>query len=152
MVFGSILGGLFGLIGGVFGALVLAVSIPILRPIVVAFGSPEFFMMGMLGISMVAVLSGNAPMKGLIAGAFGLAIGMVGMDPQTGVIRWAFGALYLWDGIPLVPVALGLFAIPEVVDLVIKGAYTHSRLRQMIFGGATTHIINETTIPVFMAH
>jgi nucleotide-binding universal stress UspA family protein len=38
------------------------------------------------------------------------------------------------------------------VDLVIKGAYTHSRLRQMIFGGATTHIINETTVPVFMAH
>jgi nucleotide-binding universal stress UspA family protein len=37
-------------------------------------------------------------------------------------------------------------------DLVIKGAYTHSRLRQMIFGGATTHIINETMLPVFMAH
>ena len=109
------------LIGGVFGALVLAVSIPILRPIVLAFGSPEFFMMGMLGISMVAVLSGNAPVKGLIAGGFGLAIGMIGMDPQTGMIRWAFGALYMWDGIPLVPVALGLFAIPEIVDLVIKG-------------------------------
>ena len=73
------------LIGGVFGALVLAVSIPILRPIVLAFGSPEFFMMGMLGISMVAVLSGNAPVKGLIAGGFGLAIGMIGMDPQTGM-------------------------------------------------------------------
>jgi TctA family transporter len=109
------------LIGGVFGALVLAISIPILRPIVLAFGSPEFFMMGILGISMVAVLSGNAPVKGLIAGGLGLAIGMIGMDPQTGIIRWAFGALYLWDGIPLVPVALGIFAIPEIVDLVIKG-------------------------------
>jgi TctA family transporter len=109
------------LMGGLFGALVLAVSIPVIRPVVLAFGSPEFFMMGMLGISMVAVLSGNAPLKGLIAGAVGLAVGMVGMDPQTGVIRWAFGALYLWDGVPLVPVALGLFAIPEIVDLVIKG-------------------------------
>jgi TctA family transporter len=109
------------LFGGLFGALILAVSIPVIRPVVLAFGSPEFFMMGMLGISMVAVLSGNAPLKGLIGGAVGLAIGMVGMDPQTGVIRWAFGALYLWDGIPLVPVALGLFAIPEIVDLVIKG-------------------------------
>jgi len=109
------------LMGGIFGALILGISIPVIRPIVLAFGSPEFFMMGMLGISMVAVLSGNAPMKGLIAGAVGLAVGMVGMDPQTGVIRWAFGALYLWDGIPLVPVALGLFAIPEIVDLVIKG-------------------------------
>ncbi|HEX6175784.1 MAG TPA: tripartite tricarboxylate transporter permease [Candidatus Binatia bacterium] len=122
------------LMGGLFGALILAVSIPVIRPVVLAFGSPEFFMMGMLGISMVAVLSGNAPMKGLIAGAFGLAIGMVGMDPQTGVIRWAFGALYLWDGIPLVPVALGLFAIPEVVDLVIKGTSISNVPNQAISG------------------
>lgn len=109
------------LIGGLFGALVLAVSIPILRPIVLAFGSPEFFMMGLLGISMVAVLSGNAPVKGLIVGALGLCVGMIGMDPQTGVLRWVFGQLYLWDGLPLVPVALGIFAIPEMVDLAIKG-------------------------------
>ena len=109
------------LLGGLLGAVTLAVSIPILRPIVLAFGSPEFFMMGMLGISMVAVLSGNAPIKGLIAGALGLSIGMVGMDPQTGIIRWSFNSLYLWDGLPLVPVALGIFAIPEIVDLMIKG-------------------------------
>jgi len=109
------------LIGGLFGAIVLAVSIPILRPVVLAFGSPEFFMMGLLGISMVAVLSGNAPVKGLIVGALGLCIGMIGMDPQTGVLRWVFGELYLWDGVPLVPVALGIFAIPEIVDLAIKG-------------------------------
>ncbi len=109
------------LLGGLFGALILALTIPVLRPIVLAFGSPEFFMMGILGISMVAVLSGNAPLKGLIAGALGLAVGMIGMDPQTGVIRWSFGQLYLWDGMPLVPVALGIFAIPEIVDLVIRG-------------------------------
>ncbi len=109
------------LLGGFLGAVTLAVSIPVLRPIVLAFGSPEFFMMGMLGISMVAVLSGNAPIKGLIGGALGLSVGMVGMDPQTGIIRWSFNALYLWDGVPLVPVALGIFAIPEIVDLMIKG-------------------------------
>jgi len=109
------------LMGGLFGALVLALSIPILRPIVLAFGSPEFFMMGMLGISMVAVLSGRAPIKGLVVGGMGLAVGMIGMDPQTGVLRWVFGQLYLWDGVPLVPVALGIFAIPEIVDLTIKG-------------------------------
>jgi len=78
-------------------------------------------MLGLLGISMVAVLSGNAPVKGLIAGAIGLCVGMVGMDPQTGVLRWVFGQLYLWDGVPLVPVALGIFAIPEIVDLTIRG-------------------------------
>ena len=109
------------LLGGVFGSLVLALSIPVLRPIVLAFGSPEFFMLGLLGISMVAVLSGNAPVKGLIVGALGLCVGMVGMDPLTGVLRWVFGELYLWDGVPLVPVALGVFAIPEIVDLTIRG-------------------------------
>jgi TctA family transporter len=109
------------MLGGVFGALVLAVSIPILRPLVLILGSPEFFMMGILGISMVAVLSGRNPVRGLIAGTLGLMVGMIGVDPQTGGMRWVFGFLYLWDGIPLVPVTLGLFAIPEIVDLVIKG-------------------------------
>lgn len=50
----------------------------------------------------------------------GLAVGMIGVDPQSGSLRWTFGQLYLWDGIPLVPVTLGIFAIPEIVDLVIK--------------------------------
>ena len=109
------------LIGGLFGAIVLALSIPIIRPIVMAFGAPEFFMMGMLGISMVAVLSGGAPIKGLVAGALGLMLGMVGMDPLSGVHRWVFGQLYLLDGVSLVPVSLGIFAIPEIVDLVIRG-------------------------------
>ncbi len=109
------------MLGGIFGGLVLAVLIPVLRPMVLAFGSAEFFMLGVLGISMVAILSGRAPIKGLIAGAIGLLVGMVGMDPQTGVMRWVFGQIYLWDGVPLVPVALGIFAIPEIVDLFIKG-------------------------------
>jgi TctA family transporter len=109
------------LLGGLFGALVLALSVPMFRPLVLALGSPEFFMMGILGISMVAVLSGRAPIKGLIAGAVGLGVGMIGVDPQSGSLRWTFGQLYLWDGIPLVPVTLGIFAIPEIVDLVIKG-------------------------------
>ncbi len=64
------------LIGGLFGAVVLALMIPVLRPIVLAFGAPEFFMMGILGISMVAVLSGSAPIKGLVVGALGLMVGM----------------------------------------------------------------------------
>ena len=109
------------MLGGLFGALILAVSIPVLRPIVLAFGAPEFFMMGMLGISMVAVLSGSAPLKGLVVGALGLMVGMVGMDYQVGEMRWTFGHLYLWEGVPLVPVALGIFAVPEMVDLAVRG-------------------------------
>lgn len=109
------------MMGGLFGAVVLAVSVPLLRPIVLSFGSPEFFILGMLGISMVAVLSGNAPLRGLIVAMIGLAAGMVGADPQIGVLRWTGGQLYLFDGLPLIPIALGLFAVPEMVDLLISG-------------------------------
>lgn len=108
-------------LGGVIGALILGVSLPVLRPVVMAFAAPEFFMLGMLGIAMVATISGRAPRKGIVAGALGLVVGMIGMDPVTGVLRWTFGELYLWDGVPLVVVALGLFAIPEMVDVVIRG-------------------------------
>lgn len=107
--------------GGLIGAVVLALSIPLLRPVVLAFASPEFFMLGILGITMVATISGDSPGKGLVAGGAGLLLGMIGMDPQTGVLRWTFGATYLWEGIPLVAAALGFFAIPELVDVVVKG-------------------------------
>jgi TctA family transporter len=124
------------MLGGLFGAIVLALSIPMLRPLVLLLGSPEFFMMGILGISMVAVLSGRAPVKGLVAGALGLGVGMIGVDPQTGSLRWTFGQLYLWDGLPLVPVTLGIFAIPEIVDLAIKGTRIADVPQQALKGTA----------------
>lgn len=108
-------------IGGVFGAIVLALSIPLLRPLVLLFAAPELFMMALLGISMVATLSGRSPMRGLVVAFLGLLLGMVGADPQLGYYRFTFGQVYLFDGISLVPLALGLFAIPEMIDLCIRG-------------------------------
>jgi TctA family transporter len=107
------------LMGGIFGAALLAVSIPILRPVMLYLGSPELLAFSILGISMVAVLSGNAPLRGLAAGCLGIMIAMIGSDPQTGTLRWTFDSLYLWDGLPFVPVLLGLFALPELCDLLI---------------------------------
>ena len=108
-------------LGGVFGAVVLALSVPLLQPVVLAFGSPEFFMLALLGLSMVAVLSGRRPVRGLVVAFFGLFLGIIGSDPQTGVYRYAFGEPYLFEGLPLIPLALGLFALPEMIDLCIKG-------------------------------
>ena len=110
------------LIGGIAGAVLLTVSIPALRPMMLYIGSPELFAFAVFGLSMVAVLSGGTPFKGLAAGAIGLMIAMIGASLQTGTLRWTFGSLYLWDGIPLVPVTLGLFALPELADLVIRRA------------------------------
>ena len=107
------------LLGGVFGAALMGLTIPLLRPLVLNVGSPELLALAIFGISMVAVLSGNTPLRGLAAAALGLMLAMVGTDPQTGTQRWTFGSLYLWEGLHLIPIVLGLFALPELCDLAI---------------------------------
>ncbi len=108
------------LLGGLFGALLLAVSIPILRPVMLYLGSPELLSFSVFGLSMVAVLSGSSPMRGVAAACLGLMVAMIGSDPQTGTLRWTMDSLYLWDGLPLVPVTIGLFALPELADMGIN--------------------------------
>jgi TctA family transporter len=107
------------LIGGLFGAALMAVALPVLRPIILYIGSPELLGVAVFGISMVAVLSGNAPLRGLTAACFGMMLAMIGTDPQSGTLRWTMDTLYLWDGLPLVPLTLGIFALPELCDLAI---------------------------------
>ncbi len=108
------------LLGGLAGALLLGLTIPVARPIVLALGSPELFAICIFGLSMVAALSGNAPLKGVIAGAIGLLVSMIGSDPASGYLRWTFGSLYMWDGLPFIPITLGLFAIPELADMAVR--------------------------------
>ena len=79
------------LIGGLFGALVLTVIIPIARPIVLAFGSPELFMLALLGMSMVGVLSGRKPIRGILAAGMGVMIGALGDAPAVPEYRYTFG-------------------------------------------------------------
>lgn len=108
------------LIGGLFGALLMAVTLPLLRPMILYIGSPELLSLAVFGISSVAVLSGNAPLRGLAAAGLGIMLAMIGSDPQTGTLRWTLDTLYLWEGLPLVPAVLGLFALPELADLAIQ--------------------------------
>ncbi|HUI12040.1 MAG TPA: tripartite tricarboxylate transporter permease [Xanthobacteraceae bacterium] len=108
------------LFGGIVGAIVLAVSIPILRPIMLSVGSPELLAFTLFGLSMVATLSGRAPLKGLTAAGLGLMIAMVGSRSPSGTLRWTFGWLYLWDGVPLIPATLGIFALPELAELAVS--------------------------------
>ena len=107
------------LAGGLVGAFVLAISIPVLRPILLAIGSPELLAFTLFGLSMVATLSGRAPLKGLTAAGLGLMISMVGSRSESGTLRWTFDTLYLYDGVPLVPATLGLFAMPELCELAV---------------------------------
>jgi len=108
-------------IGGVIGAILLFAAIPVLRPLVLLLGPPEFFMLVMLGVAMVGTLSGSSPLKGIIVGALGLLISMVGVHLITAVPRFTFDNLYLMEGVPLVPLTIGLFAIPELIFLATRG-------------------------------
>lgn len=108
------------LIGGLWGALLLGLTIPILRPIMLNINSPELLAFSIFGLSMVSALSGSMPLRGLAMAGFGVSLAMVGGDPVSGQQRWTFDTLYLYDDLPLLPVALGLFALPELADIAIK--------------------------------
>jgi putative tricarboxylic transport membrane protein len=119
---------LSSLIGGLIGALFLTLSLPIARPLVLLFSSPELLMLCVLGLSFAGFLTGGAPLKGGLAACLGLLLGSVGSAPADAVDRYTFGQLYLLDGIPLVGVALGVFGIAEVIDLLAKGGQIAERI------------------------
>ncbi len=112
------------LVGALFGAVFLALTIPVVRPLVLAFGSPEMFMVIILGLTCIATLSGHGKrglLLGLMSGGFGFLCSLIGQDRQAGILRFTFGQLYLWNGLPIVPVMVGLFGIPEIIDLGVRG-------------------------------
>lgn len=109
--------------GGIIGAVVFALMIPVLEPVVLQFSPAEFFLIALLGISFIAFLaSGRKIIKGLIVGFWGLMLATVGMDPQTGTARYAGDFLFLWDGVNLVTAVLALFAVPEMIALGTKNS------------------------------
>lgn len=115
-------------VGGVVGAVCMALTIPVVKPFVLAFGPPEFFMMTIVGLTFISVMSGDSLLKGLMAGGMGLILSFVGQDPQTGVVRFTFHQIYLLDGINIVTVVIGIFAIAEIIDMGIKGgSIAHTR-------------------------
>ncbi len=108
------------LLGGLFGAIILTFFVQIARPLILLFGSAELFMLAIFGLSMVGSLSGNSLMKGVVACGFGILVGSVGAAPATGEFRMIFGINYLYDGLPLVVIALSIFAFPEISELFRK--------------------------------
>ena len=76
------------LMGGLIGAAILAFTLPLVRPLVLSITTPEMLALTIFGVTMVAVLSGNAPLKGVVAACFGILIGMIGTNVQTGQLRW----------------------------------------------------------------
>ena len=107
------------LVGALVGAAVLAVSVPVIRPLVLELGPPEFLMLTVLGLSFIVSLAGRNLVKGFVMAALGFLLAMVGLDPQSSIQRFTFGQLYLWEGIGVVPVVVGLFGGAEVLQLMM---------------------------------
>jgi putative tricarboxylic transport membrane protein len=105
-------------LGGLIGAFALLIAIPLSTPLIKAFGSPELLVLALWGISMVGTLSGANQLKGLAMGALGLWLGSFGLDPQRGFPRYVMDSPYLLDGLSLVAMSLGLFAVPQAIELI----------------------------------
>lgn len=108
-------------LGAAFGAVTLAVLLPVLQQIVLFFGPPEIFVLAVLALTFVAILGKEDLTRSLIAALAGLLLAMIGLDNVTNQERFTFGLMELRDGLELVPVILGLFAVAEMFDLWSKG-------------------------------
>jgi len=106
------------LFGGLVGASFLTVFILIARPIVLEFRTPELLMITIFGLSTVGILAGRIAIKGIVAAGLGMLIGMIGEGASSGDLRMSsYDFPYLTDGLKLVIVGLGIFAIPEIISL-----------------------------------
>ncbi|WP_102346301.1 tripartite tricarboxylate transporter permease [Bacillus sp. Marseille-P3661] len=103
-------------IGGVIGTIFLIVLTPLLANFALKFSSPEYFALAVLGLTVVASLSGGDLVRGLIGVLFGLFIATIGIDPMTGAERFTFGSISMMSGISFVPILIGLFAVSEVLS------------------------------------
>jgi putative tricarboxylic transport membrane protein len=115
--FGSFIAGTFALIG-------LMIFAPILGQAALSFGPPEFFGVTFLGLTLVIYLSGGSAVKAMIMAVFGLLVGSIGTDPRSGASRFTYGIFALMDGVGIVPAAMGLFGIAEVLDNIDVGLTT----------------------------
>ncbi|MBR9869256.1 MAG: tripartite tricarboxylate transporter permease [Oceanospirillales bacterium] len=102
-------------VGGFVGIIVLALAAPMVSEFALKFQPRDYLMLGVLGIMLVGSLSGNNLTKGVFAGAFGMLIGTVGLDPLTAEERFTFGVVELWNGINPIAVMIGLFGVSEAL-------------------------------------
>ena len=112
------------IISSFFGGLLSCISLyffaPALAKLAMAFGSPEYFWLSIFGLTIIAGVSTDSLLKGLISGALGLLLSTVGMDPMNGVFRFTFGQAALYEGLPFTATLIGLFSMSQVLVLAEK--------------------------------
>ncbi|MBS8263708.1 C4-dicarboxylate ABC transporter permease [Mesobacillus boroniphilus] len=107
-------------IGGIIGTLFLIFLASPLANFALGFGPAENFWLAVFGLTIIGSLAGKSITKGLIGGAFGLLLALIGLDPVSGYPRFTFGFDKLIEGINLLPAMIGFFSIPQVLNMMEK--------------------------------
>ena len=119
-----------GLWGGLFGLLVLVLATESLAQVALAFTPAAYFSLGVLGLSVIAGLSGGSLLKGSIAALLGLCIAFIGSDPVSGVPRFTFGSADLLGGVKPILIMVGLFAVTEMLVQITEPAWAKANASQ----------------------
>lgn len=107
--------------GGTIGVVLLMLFAPLMAKIAISFGPPEYFALMLLALTAITSLSEGSVVKALLAGVLGLMVAMIGIDGQTGTARFTFGSVSLLSGIDFLVIALGIYAMAEVFQLIKRG-------------------------------
>jgi putative tricarboxylic transport membrane protein len=113
-------------IGGLLGTIVLLFFAPLLAAVSLQFGPPEYFWLGILGLTIIAGLSAGSLPKGLFGGLFGVLISTIGLSPSTGVARLTFHSSDLLGGVEIIIALIALFCIPQVLEMTETGGLAKS--------------------------
>ena len=124
-----------GIAGVCFGLLILIILLPLVRAIVLAFGPPEVFWTVMFGVFCLALASRDNIVKGFAAAGLAFMLAFIGYSNLFDVPRFTMGIEYLWDGLPLVPFFLGVFAVPQVFDYMSRRDTIAKGGDEIYFGG-----------------
>ncbi|NYT84910.1 tripartite tricarboxylate transporter permease [Pollutimonas harenae] len=124
-------------LGGLFSTIVLLFMAPALSEFSLMLGAPEYFLLALFGVTIIASLSEGDMLKSMIGGVLGLIISVIGMHPMTGEMRLTFDMPVLYDGLPLVISLIGLYSVPEVISL-ITGEEKEKKETTSSFAGVWT--------------
>lgn len=123
-------------LGTLFSWLVLIFGSTLLASVCIEFGSPEYCMLMLFGLSIITAVSGKSIMKGLVAALLGITISFIGIDPIWGNVRLTFGNMNLLGGINLMPALIGFYSIPQILNgctgKTVKAEYRNITLRDFV--------------------
>lgn len=128
----AVMGSLLGGVAAAFLALGMMFAV---LPMVMAVTSMDMVFVILIGLAFIGVLGKGSMIKGLISGGVGILISSVGLAVLTGEPRFTFGFAFLYDGIHIIPVALGMFAVPPMVDLALQGGASTITTGEVIIMG-----------------